>query len=130
MAKIPSMEKIIEFNVLALAIIKAKKSDHSKVMSEIKIMEVLEDCERNKGDIYDKAAILLKGLTQKHAFASGNRRTAFISTKHFLEENKAKLGIEDNPANAKIMLGIREKYYTDNEIKEWIKDGKIREFKR
>ena len=28
------------------------------------------------------------------------------------------------------MLGIREGFYEDKEIKEWIKNGKIRKFKR
>ena len=63
-------------------------------------------------------------------FESGNRRTAFITTKEFILNNKAKLGIKDDPANAVVMRGIREGYYTADEIKEWIKNGKIREFKR
>ena len=33
-------------------------------------------------------------------------------------------------AYAKIMTGIRENYYADEEIKNWIKHGTIREFKR
>ena len=130
MAQIPSPEKIIEFNLLALELIKVKKADQPKVLSKAKIMQVLEDCAQNEGDIYEKAAVVLKGLVQKHPFASGNRRTAFIATKYFLETNNAKMAVEDNPLNAKVMLGIRESYYNDEEIKEWIKNGKIREFKR
>lgn len=44
--------------------------------------------------------------------------------------NGAEFAIQDNPEQARVMLGIRENYYTDSEIKEWIKNGKIREFKR
>ena len=73
---------------------------------------------------------MLKGLVQGHAFASGNRRTAFIATKYFLTTNKAKISVGDEPENAKVMLGIREQQYSDSEIKEWLKHGKIREFKR
>lgn len=130
MVQIPSPEKIIEFNLLALELIKVKKADQPKVLSKAKIMQVLEDCAQAEGDIYEKAAVLLKGLVQKHPFASGNRRTAFIATKYFLERNNATMAVEDNPLNAKVMLGIRESHYTDDEIKEWIKNGKIREFKR
>ena len=115
---------------LALNILKVKKADKPKVLSYSKINDVLNDCKNKVGDIYDKAAILLKGLVQKHAFASGNRRTAFITMKEFILSNKAKLGIKDDPANARVMTGIRENHYTDEEIKEWIKNGKIREFKR
>ncbi|VVB98864.1 Fic/DOC family protein [uncultured archaeon] len=130
MAKLPSTEKIIEFNLLALTIIKAKKADQPKVLSKAKIMEALEECGRAEGDIYDKAVVMLKGIIQKHPFASGNRRTAFIATKHFILTNNAKFCVEDKPENARVMLGIREHYYSDNEIKEWIKNGQIKEFKR
>ena len=130
MIKLPSTEKIIQFNLLALTIIKAKKADQPKVLSKTKISEVLEECEKAEGDIYDKAVVILKGIVQKHAFASGNRRTAFIATRHLLETNRTRLGIEDKPENARVMLGIRENYYSDGEIKEWIKNGKIREFER
>jgi len=70
------------------------------------------------------------GLVKKHPFASGNRRTAFVVTKYFLMQNKASFEIKDDPHYARGMLGIRENYYTKEEVKEWIKHGKIREFKR
>ena len=126
----PSVDKIIEFNLLALSVIKAKKSDSTKLLSKTKLGAVLEECEELNGDIFDKAVVLLKGITQKHAFESGNRRTAFIATKYFLVMNNQRIGIQDDPENAKALLGIRENYYSDEEIKEWIKNGKIREFKR
>lgn len=130
MVKLPTTEKIIEFNMLALELIKVKKADQPKVLSKAKIIEIVQDCEKSGGGIYDKAVVLLKGIVQKHPFASGNRRTAFITAKYFLEANNTKIAVEDNPANAKVMLGIREGYYSDEEIKEWIKNGKIREFRR
>ena len=113
-----------------MSLIKTKKADKSEVLSYAKIMEVVAGCEDLEGDIYDKAAYLLKKMIKQHAFASGNRRTAFIITKHFLFSNDAEFKIEDNPDYAPIMTGIRENYYADNEIKNWIKYGKIREFKR
>ena len=121
---------MIEFNLLALSLIKTKKADKSEVLSYAKIMEVVTGCEELEGDIYSKAAYLLKKMIKQHAFASGNRRTAFIITKHFLISNNKPFNITDNPDYAKIMTGIRENYYTDEEIKNWIQHGKIREFKR
>ncbi len=73
---------------------------------------------------------MLKGLIQKHAFASGNRRTAFLATKYFLQENKEKFGPKDDSSKSKVMIGIREQYYSDEEIKEWLKNGKVKEFSR
>lgn len=130
MVEYPSVDKIVEFNLLALSILPAKKSDSPKVLSMIKILEVLKSCSEFHGTVFDKAVVLLKGLIQSHAFASGNRRTAFIATKYFLTINNSRFGVEDKPENAKVLLGIRENYYLHDEIKEWIMDGKIREFKR
>jgi death on curing protein len=126
----PTSERIIEYNYLALTFIKVKKADKPEVLSYAKIHDVLETCKNKDGDIFDKAAVLLKGLVKAHAFASGNRRTAFITTKEFIVRNDAKLGVKDDPSNAAVMRGIREGYYADNEIKEWLKHGKVREFKR
>ena len=126
----PTSDRVIEYNYLALQFIKVKKADKPKVLSYNKIVEIIKDCKAKKGDVYDKAVVLLRGIVQKHAFASGNRRTAFITTKEFVLSNGAKFGIKDDPLNAKVMLGIREGYYDDEELKEWIKNGKIREFKR
>ena len=66
----------------------------------------------------------------EYKFASGNRRTAIIATKDFLLRNGAKFRMNDAPGDAKAMQGIRENYYSDNEIKEWIQHGTIREFRR
>lgn len=128
--KYPTEDKIIEYNVLALTIIKVKKADQAGVLSLGRLSSIIKNCKELEGDLYDKAVCLLKGIIQLHPFASGNRRTAFIVTKEFLEENGAKFNIPDEPEQAKVMLGIRENYYTDGEIKEWIKHGKINLFKR
>ena len=130
MVSYPSVDEIIELNLLALTVIKVKKADSQKVLSKSKLHEIVEGCKNREGDIFDKAVVLLKGIVQKHAFASGNRRTALVVTKHFLTTNGHKLNIPGNPANARVMTGIREHYYTDAEIKGWIQHGKIKEFKR
>jgi death-on-curing family protein len=126
----PTPERIIEYNLLALNLLKVKKADKAEVLSYQRIVDIIEGCKKLEGDIYDKAVFLLKGLIQKHPFASGNRRTAFIVTKDFILSNKAKFKIKDEPKYARVMVGIRENYYTDEEINGWIKNGEIREFKR
>lgn len=128
--KYPTADRIIEYNVLALTIIKVKKADRPMVLSSGRLDCIIKECKNLEGDLYDKAVSLFKGIIQLHPFASGNRRTAFIVTKEFLKENGGKFNIEDDPKQAKVMLGVREKYYTDEEIKEWIKHGKIKPFKR
>ena len=126
----PSPERIAEYNLFILTAIQTKKADKAEVLSHKKLVDVVEGCKNLEGDIYDKAVFLLKSIIQKHAFASGNRRTAFVVTKDFLTNNNSKFKIKDEPAYAKVMIGIREGYYTDSDIKEWIKNGTIREFRR
>jgi len=126
----PTEDKIAEFNLLVINLIKVRKADKSEVLSYSKLINIIDRCKEKDGDIYDKAVTLLKGVVQEHPFASGNRRTAFVTTKYFLSINKKKLGIKDQEKQARVMQGIREDYYEDQEIKEWIKNGKIREFKR
>ena len=126
----PTVEKIIEYNFMVLNVIKVKKADRPQVLSHQKIFDIVNECEKLDGDIYDKAVCLLMGIVQKHPFASGNRRTAFIVTKNFVLINNGKFKIVDDPKQAEIMLGIRQDYYTDLEIRIWIKDGKIKKFKR
>ena len=126
----PDPEKIIEFNILTLNLLRIKKADKAEVLSYKKLIDISEECKSIDGDIYDKAVYLLKALVRRHAFASGNRRTAFIVTKEFLHNNDAKFGIKDDQKYAKVMIGIRENYYSDSEIKKWINNGEIREFRR
>ena len=51
-------------------------------------------------------------------------------TKYFLLENNQRFFVGDEPKQARVMQGIREEYYSHEEIKEWLKNGKIREFRR
>ena len=125
-----SVEKIIAYNILAINLIQVKRADKAEVLSKNRLDEVVERCKNLKGDVYDKAVFLLKGIIQKHPFASGNRRTAFIAVKDFLLSNTETFGIQDNPEQARVMIGIRENFYKDEELKEWLKHGKIRKFER
>lgn len=123
-------KEIIEYNKLALKSIKVKKADKHEILNEYAISHIVAQCKAMEGDAYDEATCLLKNLIQKHPFASGNRRTAFIATMGFLERNSLKLNVEDSEKQVRVLQGIRENYYTDEEVKEWLKKGKIREFVR
>ena len=128
--KYPTENKIIEYNKFILQEIKVRKADQPKVLSREKLKEAINECKKKKGELYDKAASLLKSLIQKHPFASGNRRTAIASVEMFLEDNKLKLRIKNTKEQAEVLQGVRENFYTHKEIKDWLKNGKIREFKR
>lgn len=126
----PTVEEIQYNNIIAIEMFRKSKRDQATTISESYIQKTIEAIKVIPGDLYDKAAFLLFELTRIHAFESGNKRTAFLSTKKFVVTNGIEFNIPDSEKNVKIMIGIRENYYTHKEIKEWIKYGKIKAFKR
>lgn len=128
--KFLTVEEVVEYNKSVLDKIKVRKADGHKVIAEGALRVIMEECARREGDAYDVAGFLLKSLVQKHPFASGNRRTAWIAAERFLERNNHKLNVDNSREQARVLQGIRENYYTEGEIREWLITGEIREFKR
>ena len=126
----PTVEEIQYNNTIAIEMFRRSKHDQAKTISVAYIQKIIDSIKLDPSDIYDKAATFLFELTRIHAFESGNKRTAFLTTKKFVITNGEKFKIPDKESNVKIMIGIRENYYTQKEIKEWIKHGKIKAFKR
>ncbi len=126
----PTVDEIQYYNTIAIEMFRKSKSDQAKTISDSYIQKAIDKVKKNPGDIYDKAARLIIELTRIHAFESGNKRTAFLSTKKFVIKNEGKFNILDTINNVKIMIGIRENYYSQNEVKEWIMNGKIKKFER
>ncbi len=126
----PTVDEIQYYNTIAIEMFRKSKSDQAKTISVSYIQKAIEKTKMNPGGIYDKAARLLIELTRIHAFESGNKRTAFLSTKKFVLKNEGKFNIPDTINNVKVMIGIRENYYSQNEVKEWIMNGKIKKFER
>ena len=126
----PSVEEIQYYNTIAIEMFRKSKHDEAKTINVSYIEKAIEKVKNKQNNLYDKAALMLYELTRIHAFESGNKRTAFLTTKKFVLKNKGRFNIPDSTDNVKIMIGIRENYYTLDEIKEWIKDGKIKEFGR
>jgi death-on-curing family protein len=126
----PTVDEIQYYNTIAIEMFRKSKRDQTKTISTSYIQTAIDKTKMNSGDIYDKAARLLIELTRIHAFESGNKRTAFLTTKKFILKNEGKFNIPDTVNNVKVMIGIRENYYSQDEIKEWIVHGSIKKFKR
>lgn len=102
------------------------RKDRHDVKNLSRLLEIVEKPKKHKGDIYEKAAVLIIEICKRHVFASGNRRTAFYSAKKFLTKNNMEYGVKDTPIKSKIMLGIREKdCYTIQEIANWLENDTI-----
>ena len=123
------MAELVTVNRLMLEKFKMKKADKHEVLSWTALQQVLETVKNKEGDVYDKAAALLKELVRTHPFASGNRRTAFAAAHGLLLYNKLPLKIKSG-FNPEILRGIREGHYADSEIRAWVSGGDMREWKR
>lgn len=122
-----SSDELIDFNKTVLKEIKVRKADAPKILSRQKIQDVLDAVRGTSGDVFDKAVVLMTGLVRAHPFASANRRTAYIATKLFLELNGKPMVVAHDP---KVLVGIRERFYSDAEVKSWLKGDGIRPFVR
>ena len=122
-----TVEEVIEINKIVLREIRVRKADQPRVLADWKLEEGLELVKKTQGDIYDKAVAVVTELARGHAFASGNRRTAYVTAKVFLERNGAKMRVKHDP---NVLQGIREGFYSKKEIKEWLKGNAIKEFLR
>jgi prophage maintenance system killer protein len=123
----PAVEDIIETNWRVLQEIKVKRADRHRVLSRRKVEDAIRKTTESKGDVYDKASTLLMELVQGHAFASGVRRTAFTVAISFLKMNGANANVVNNPD---VLTGIRERFYSKDEVKNWLKGNEVRKFTR
>ncbi|MBO0888445.1 hypothetical protein J2P12_05025 [Candidatus Bathyarchaeota archaeon] len=123
----PSVEELIETNRRVLREIRVKKADQHQVLSKSSLAAALHKAKAEEGDIYTKAVILLTELVRGHAFASGVRRTGYVATLSFLRANGERPHVIHD---AKILTGVREGFYTMDEIKSWLKGNAIRKFTR
>jgi death-on-curing family protein len=126
----PTADEVVKQNALILRLVAVKRADRAQVLNRSALRSVIADCESRNDDIYSKAAVLLIGIIRRHPFASGNRRTAFLVTKQFLLENGASFGVQDEPSQAKVLQGIREHFYSEEDILRWLRTGDIHAFKR
>lgn len=125
----PTVDEIVEINKSVLGEIKVKKADRPKLLpaGKKRLEQILEEVKSVEGDLYDKAVVLLGSLIKKHPFESGNRRTALTITATFLRLNGEAVKIAHDE---KVLQGIREGFYSEEEIKAWLRGGEVREFKR
>ena len=111
------------------------KGDSHFLKNNTRLKNSITNCKNYKGDGYDKATILLISLVQNHCFLSANRRTAYYSSLRFLYLNGENISIHSKNSyqtiNSNFMIGVREgNYYTFEEIKNFLKEAKIRDYER
>lgn len=120
-------EHIIDYNQKVLKKIIKKKADKHEVINIGAIKNALDATYDADGDVYKKAAVLLLKLVKGHGFASGNRRTAYMATRIFLQINGKKILASDDET---VFQGIREGFYSIPELKNWLMGNEIKTFHR
>ena len=103
-----------------------KKADSFKMLRADEFLEnIIQEVRDTGGDVYDKAAVLLRRIIVTHVFASGNKRTGFIVSAYFIEENGGRILFKDIDKLESILRNIR--LYSEKEISNWLRSGDIDE---
>jgi death-on-curing family protein len=115
--KYPTVQDIVEINKKVLEEVQVNKHDRHFVLNLDAIKNAITSAKVRKGDLYDKASVLLVKLIQNHPFKSTNKRTAFVAAMSFIETNSGS-PIEYDPM---ILQGVRERFYKVEDVKRWLK---------
>ena len=117
----PKKKDVIENNRMVLSIVRANKSDKHRVIGDFKIDSVLKEAKRKKGDVFDKASVIVRGLNQEHPFDSANKRTAYFTGNEFICKNKGFLVLKKRSKQKQMCVKIREGRVTDEDISNWLR---------
>lgn len=71
-------------------------------------------------DLASLAASLAFGLARNHAFVDGNKRTAYVACRAFIELNDAKLAA-DGKDKYLTFLALGEGYLSEAELADWLR---------
>ena len=83
---------------------------------------MIKQVQQIDGDIFVKAALMLVLLTRSRIWADGQKRTAYITTKTFVEQNGATMA-EDDPIIVNNFLRNLTFKYNRDQVEKWIRNG-------
>ena len=119
----PTLDSI-KFTNEIVNLMSTRKADRYKLLLDDRfIRHVIDEAKKAKGNVYDKAAILLRGLIVSHGFASGNKRTAFLVTTYFITKNRGRVKLKNFDMVERVLRNIR--LYTIRDIANWLRKGEI-----
>jgi death-on-curing protein len=71
-------------------------------------------------DLFDRAALLLRGLCQDHPFADGNKRTGYEATDLFLRMNGRRIQASADEVQL-FMLDVAQGWHDLGSIADWLR---------
>lgn len=121
---IPRIDQVISYNKKILDLKQATKGDSHKVLSRSKLDSVLRNVRKADGNSLRKSALLMEGLAnpQTHAFASGNRRTAYFTGNKMLWKNQGFAMLKREGKRAEFMNKIRRGELSIEQIERELKN--------
>lgn len=117
----PKINDIVNNNKKVIEIHKETKAERHQIRGTYNLPKVIKEAKRTKCDVDCKAAILLRGINQAHAFGSANKRTAYFTANQFICKNKGYLLAKKREKQKEIAIKVREGRITDKEIAHWLK---------
>ena len=118
--RFPAAETIIDLHNEILA----KTGGTPGVLSRSSVDSAVERAEWgpfvSPPDLFDRAALLLRGLCQDHPFADGNKRTAYEATDLFLSLNGRQVLASPIEVVA-FMLAVAQADVSIDGIAEWLR---------
>jgi len=120
--KYPRVNQIISYNKLILNHFKVKRKDSHQVLSKSKIGSAIQSARVKRGDVEDKAAVLMRRLSLGHPFSAGNRRTAYFSANKMIGLNKGYLLAKKRDKQVELQRKIRYRKIDDKGIAKWLRE--------
>lgn len=124
--KYPTFEAIVEFNRQEVT----SSSEQYKLEDENRLRKILEDVKKQgeelsiKEALIKKASFLLFRITSVQPFHEGNKRTAYVTTKAFLNANGFSIRVSKEEV-FEILEGIVFGRINLNHVEQWLKDRLI-----
>ncbi len=124
--KYPTIEAIAEFNKQEVT----GSSEQYKLEDENRLRKILEDVKmEGKGlptklALIKKASFLLFRITSVQPFHEGNKRTAYVTTKAFLNANGFSIRVSKEEI-FEILEGIVFGRINLNDVEKWLKERLI-----
>jgi prophage maintenance system killer protein len=90
---------------------------------KLKLKRILEETAEHDG-VYTRAAFLLRKLVTAHYFEDGNKRTAWVTMREYLQEHD-ETPAERGKESGKVLRRVRR--FDVDEIATWLETGEIDE---
>lgn len=125
--RLPSGKQVVENHDFFEAKYDLDHKGASVTHPDVHCSEIIRETRDNHFDPYDRAAYLLRRLITAHLFEDANKRTAWMTTREYLDRHGLKPAKTDKKDTEPVLDAIRA--FDVNELSEWLETGNIDESK-